>query len=72
MDQTSLHNADPALERHRFDLIDQEQLAAQLIAVMEAHLQRPTADEKKCVLRLAERQITDGEVYSLVHELSCG
>lgn len=44
-------------ERHRFDIIDQEQMAAQLVAVMDAHLQRPSADEKYHILSLARGQI---------------
>ena len=44
-------------ERHRFDAIDQEQLAAQVVALMDAHFQRPSTDEKQQILKLAERQI---------------
>jgi hypothetical protein len=44
-------------ERSRFDLIDQEQLAAQMVAVMSAHFQRPTAPEKLRVLDLAIQQV---------------
>jgi hypothetical protein len=43
--------------RHRFDEIDHEQLAAQLVAVMNAHFQRPTTEEKLGILRMAERQL---------------
>jgi hypothetical protein len=46
-------------ERPRFDVIDQEQLAAQLVAIMDAHFQRPSADEKRYVLRLAASQLCD-------------
>lgn len=69
MNSTNLGtNAPPRPGRHRFYLIDQEQLAAQIVAVMNAHLARPTAEEKRGILRLAERQITDGEEYSPLHE----
>ena len=44
-------------ERYRFDLIDQEQLAAQVVAVMDAHFQRPSHNEKITILRKAEQQI---------------
>jgi hypothetical protein len=44
--------------RARFDLLDQEQLAAQLVAIMDAHFQRPSAGEKRHILRLAADQIT--------------
>lgn len=44
-------------ERHRFDVIDQEQLAAQIVAVMDAHFQRPTVEEKQHVLKLASMQL---------------
>lgn len=47
-------------ERHRFDVIDQEQLAAQLVAVMNAHFQRPQLEEKLYVLRLATQQVCAG------------
>jgi hypothetical protein len=45
------------MEQDRFDLIDQEQLAAQVVAVMDSHFQRPTAEQKQHVLKLAETQI---------------
>jgi hypothetical protein len=48
-------------ERHRFDAVDQEQMAAQLVAVMDAHFQRPNGDEKRLILKLAEQQITSSE-----------
>jgi hypothetical protein len=52
-------------ERHRFDVIDQEQLAAQIVAIMEAHFQRPRTDEQLYVLRLATQQICsrDGQFF---------
>jgi hypothetical protein len=43
--------------RNRFDLLDQEQLAAQIVAIMDAHFQRPSLAEKKAILRLASGQI---------------
>jgi len=42
----------------RFDAIEQEQLAAQVVAVMEAHFHRPTAEEKNRILKLAAEQIS--------------
>jgi hypothetical protein len=45
------------MDRPRFDIVDREQLAAQIVATMDAHFQRPSADEKRHILRLAERQI---------------
>lgn len=44
---------------NRFDPIDREQIAAQIVALMDAHFQRPNADEKCHILHLAERQIKD-------------
>jgi hypothetical protein len=44
-------------DRDRFDLVDQEQLAAQLVAVMDAHFQRPDSQKKRHILRLAANQI---------------
>lgn len=44
-------------ERPRFDVIDREQLAAQIVAVMDAHFQRPSPEEKARILRLAEQQV---------------
>lgn len=44
-------------DRTRFDAIDQEQLAAQLIAMMNAHFHRPNDDEKRHILILAARQL---------------
>jgi hypothetical protein len=38
--------------------VEQEQLAAQVVAVMDSHFRRPTAEEKNKVLRLASGQIT--------------
>jgi hypothetical protein len=43
--------------RNRFDLIDQEQLAAQVVAIMNAHFHRPSDDEKREILSLATQQI---------------
>ena len=41
----------------RFDVVEQEQLAAQVVAVIDAHFQRPTTEQKNHILRLAEGQI---------------
>jgi len=46
------------MDRNRFDPIDQEQLAAQVVAIMDAHFQRPSADEKLRLLDLARAQVT--------------
>lgn len=48
-------------ERHRFDIIDQEQLAAQLVAIMNAHFQRPTKDEQLHILNLAKQQLLSSD-----------
>lgn len=58
-------------ERHCFDIIDQEQLAAQLVALMDAHFQRPSATEKRAILVKAGRQIQDAQVPCRDHELVC-
>ncbi len=57
-------------ERHRFDVIDQEQLAAQIVAVMEAHFQRPKIDEQLSVLRLAIHQVCSRDGQSFEEALS--
>lgn len=54
--------------RNRFDEIDQEQLAAQLVAVMDAHFQRPTVAEKQNILDRAARQLV--HVDQATHEVS--
>jgi hypothetical protein len=48
---------DPAKWRYRFDLIDQEMLASQVVAIMDAHWCRPDAAQKRDILRRAEQQI---------------
>lgn len=40
------------------ELIRREQIAAQVVAVMQAHFSRPGPDEMKEILRCAEGQIT--------------
>ena len=42
----------------RFGAVEQEQLAAQVVAVMDAHFHRPTAEEKNRILKLAADQIS--------------
>jgi len=42
---------------NRFDVIDREQLAAQIVAVMNAHFHRPDYAEKRHILYVAERQL---------------
>ena len=39
------------------NLIEKEQLAAQIVAVMDAHLSRPDAGLKQQILKLADQQI---------------
>jgi hypothetical protein len=41
----------------KFGLIEQEQLAAQVVAVLDAHFKRPTADEKLAILNTARQQV---------------
>ena len=48
--------------RDRFDLIDQEMLAGQVVAIMDAHFVRPSAAQKRQILRFAERQIEAAEL----------
>lgn len=35
----------------------QEQLAAQVVAVLDAHFKRPTIDEKLAILKAARQQV---------------
>ena len=46
-------------EGARFDLIDQEILIGQLIAIMDAHWHRPDAAEKLTLLQRASRRVQD-------------
>ena len=39
------------------NVIEKEQLAAQMVAVMDAHFSRPDAEQKKRLLNLASQQI---------------
>ena len=41
----------------RMNAVEREQLAAQVVAVMDAHFQRPDADAKRHILGLAGQQI---------------
>ena len=45
------------MESPCIDPIIREQLANQLVAVMDAHFTRPTDDQKREILQTAERQI---------------
>ena len=45
------------LNMERFDVLEQEQLAAQVVAVVDAHFHAPTAEEKQDILTLARQQI---------------
>lgn len=58
------------VENDRFDVVDKEQLAAQVVAIIDAHFTRPTADQKRLILRLAESQIT-ASVEPPYTELQC-
>jgi hypothetical protein len=52
------------VERELLNLIDQEQLAAQVVAIVDAHFARPDAEQKKHILKLAEGQIRAAAVSS--------
>ena len=41
----------------KIDPIIKEQLAAQAVAIMDAHFTRPSAEQKLTVLEAAERQV---------------
>jgi hypothetical protein len=41
----------------RFGLIEQEQLAAQMVAVLDAHFKRPDYEEKLAILNAARQQV---------------
>jgi hypothetical protein len=45
------------VDRPRFDVVDREQLAAQVVSIMDAHFQRPSVAEKRQILQLATQQI---------------
>ena len=49
-----------ASERSRFDVLDREIIASQVVAVIAAHWACPDANAKLDILRRAERQITTG------------
>ena len=53
---------------YRFDLIDQEMLASQVVAIMDAHWCRPDAEQKRDILRRAERQIDGGEMARAISQ----
>ncbi len=42
---------------YRFDALDREQLAAQVVAVMSAHFRRPSQSDKLYILQLAADQV---------------
>lgn len=58
------------LDRPRFDPIDQEQLAAQVVALMDAHFQRPSVEEKRAILTKAEKQIQGAILAAALREPS--
>jgi hypothetical protein len=41
----------------KFGLIEKEQLAAQAVAVLDAHFKRPTCEEKLAILKAACQQV---------------
>ena len=43
------------------NLIEEEQIAAQLVAVMDAHFSRPSPEQKRRLLALAAQQIAAAE-----------
>lgn len=45
----------------RLDVVEQEQIAAQMISIMDAHFRRPQASEKTYILSLAAQQISAQE-----------
>ncbi len=51
-------NKQPAGKSGKFDLLDQEMLAAQLVAIMDAHLERPDTEQKLRILDLARQQVS--------------
>jgi hypothetical protein len=50
------------MESDCLSCIEQEQLAAQVVAVMDAHFHRPTAEEKNRILELAAEQISAEQI----------
>jgi hypothetical protein len=51
-------------QQPKLDLIRKEELAAQIVAIMQADFRRPGPEEMKEVLRCAEGQITAQEWLS--------
>jgi hypothetical protein len=41
----------------KFGLIEKEQLAAQMLAVLDAHFKRPDCEEKLAILNVARQQV---------------
>jgi hypothetical protein len=41
----------------KFGLIEQDQMAAQVVAILDAHFKRPNADEKLEILKAARQQV---------------
>lgn len=52
------------------NLIEREQIAAQLVALMDAHFSRPDAGEKRIVLRLADEQISASGVLDVLENFN--
>jgi hypothetical protein len=57
-------------ERQKFDLIDQEIVASQVVAIMDAHWARPDAEQKRYILRRAEQQIEAALLITEVQKAS--
>jgi hypothetical protein len=56
----------------RLDLIGREILASQILAVMDAHWGRPSAEQKRDILRRAERQIDGQDLSKEIAPISDG
>jgi hypothetical protein len=54
------------------DLLHREQLAAQIVAIMQADFHRPEPDEMRDILKCADGQITAMQQTSLDVPLSSG
>lgn len=53
----SIGQETPTGKSGKFDLLDQEMLAAQVVAIMDAHFERPDFEQKLRILELAKQQI---------------
>jgi hypothetical protein len=46
---------------YTLNCVEEEQLAAQMVAVMDAHFRRPNSEIKNTILRLASEQVKAAE-----------